>query len=461
MLESNYKKSYYLSNSKIKNSTTKSREIFPNIYSTINFNSNKNINNKKYYNKIDIEPNENKKYFSKDKFQAYQKSIKINNMNFRLKKEKQSSSQPAIKLRNDYKFNIKKVNYITKIDDLELDSNNKNNDNNYFDKIKSRRNKELNYFKNNNIFIEDKLNNFDSDVNNDKKMFDHNLMISELLSKTEKFFNELGTVLDKSNKKFLIQKKDKKIKIINKGRFKDFNEHKNQNEKEEQDKKDVKKINNEIFSHERNNKNMIKFKKIIENFTKNIKNNLNKNKSFYNKSQNDINIFDNNSKRKEKNITVYYQNFKDEKMVSDKIIQTFNIPGNIQSKIKLVQSQNNILPKLSPFNNNNEIMKSKKNEIKIAEIRKVYPIYPYNRIVRLDPLYDKKYNHNIHKKILLDMKENFSHDNKYNYEQLMNKVRYGIKNKKFNIASYYRCKSNFSKNIFNNWKKCSKTNELL
>ena len=73
MLESNYKKSYYLSNSKIKNSTTKSREIFPNIYSTINFNSNKNINNKKYYNKIDIEPNENKKYFSKDKFQDYQK----------------------------------------------------------------------------------------------------------------------------------------------------------------------------------------------------------------------------------------------------------------------------------------------------------------------------------------------------------------------------------------------------
>ena len=177
----------------------------------------------------------------------------------------------------------------------------------------------------------------------------------------------------------------------------------------------------------------------------------NNNKSF--------NSIENKSKVIKKNIKVYYKKSKNRKMVSDEIIQTFNIEGNGEKKINSEKNKINILPNISK---SIDKIEQNKNEIKIAEIRPVYPVYPYNRIANLIPLNNSKYNYNIHKKIILDMKDNFSHDNRYNYEQLMNKIKYGIKTKKENSSSSYRFlqNSNNKKNV-NNWKKVIKKNEIF
>ena len=64
--------------------------------------------------------------------------------------------------------------------------------------------------------------------------------------------------------------------------------------------------------------------------------------------------------------------------------------------------------------------------------------------------------------MLLDMKDDFRHDNRYNYEQLMNKIKYGNNYKKINSTNRYRLRSNYStENIIKNWKNPTKINKLF
>ena len=60
------------------------------------------------------------------------------------------------------------------------------------------------------------------------------------------------------------------------------------------------------------------------------------------------------------------------------------------------------------------------------------------------------------------MKDDFRHDNRYNYEQLMNKIKYENKNIKSSSSNRYRLKYNYSNEIiFKNQKISSKVNKLF
>ena len=150
----------------------------------------------------------------------------------------------------------------------------------------------------------------------------------------------------------------------------------------------------------------------------------------YNKYVNKNDLNDNYSKIIKKDIKVYYNKNTNDKRVSDAIIQTFNLSTNKQENKKIEQKPNIILPILpspspSPLSEIIEPKEPNKNEAKVAELKPVYPVYPYNRIINLVPLNENKYKYNIHRQMLLDMKDDFRHDNRYNYEQLMNKIKYG------------------------------------
>ena len=92
------------------------------------------------------------------------------------------------------------------------------------------------------------------------------------------------------------------------------------------------------------------------------------------------------------------------------------------------------MPRLPPSSSLGKL-ELDKNQIKIAEIKPVFPVYPYNRIDNSARLNNNKFNYNIHKKLILDMK--ISHDDRYNYEQLMNKIKQETKNKRENFKSNY------------------------
>ena len=447
MLEDNNKKYNLLSKLNRQNSESKIKKLFPNIHLV---KSRNNSNNKI---KLDKESNTNNN--SQIKFKSYNDLNKISNVNCKIKKQNQSSrhSTRSILSNKDFKLNSNKKDY-------------NNNRNEY---IKSGKTKLYD-----NIIIND--NNQNNDLNNEKKIASHNIIISDLLLKTENFFNDLGLYLEENNIKNIEKKNNKISNRIGFNGAIGFN--KPQNNINIKGKKMNIRINKNIFNFENNNKNDImenkitnKYKNVLENY-----NNLNnksigikKNKSFNNSiRKNEINNIENNSNIIKKNIKVYYKKSKNKKMVSDEIIQTFNFEGNDgndETKTKLEKNKNNnILPNISQSQSIEKIEQNKndKNGIKIAEIRPVYPVYPYNRIVNLIPSNNSKYNYNIHKKIILDMKDNFSHDNRYNYEQLMNKIKYGIKSRKESPAVGYNFLPNANnKKIVNNWKKVSKKNEIF
>ena len=191
----------------------------------------------------------------------------------------------------------------------------------------------------------------------------------------------------------------------------------------------------------------------------------------YNKYVNKNDLNDNNSKIIKKNIKVYYNKNTNDKRVSDAIIQTFNLSTNKQENKKIEQKPNIILPILpspspspSPLSEIIEPKEPNKNEAKVAELKPVYPVYPYNRIINLVPLNENKYKYkyNIHRQMLLDMKDDFRYDNRYNYEYLMNKIKYGNNYNKSNSIYRYKLRSNYStENIIKNWKNPTKINKLF
>lgn len=298
-----------------------------------------------------------------------------------------------------------------------------------------------NYINKNNI-INDNI-----ELDENKNVASHNIIIRNLLMRTENFFNELGLHLDQDNSEKKSSKKAKK----NRNDFIEFLQRNNIGDLFEKDSKKFNKLN-----IKEENKKIKKNSTIFDNYS-GVNNNLNSknissrnNKSYNNIKDNKIN---NESKTIKHNIKVYYKKNKNKKMVSDEIIQTFNILDNYEQKekenekeIKKVKEKGKvaffpiknkilpILPRLSPSSSLGKL-EFDKNQIKIAEIKPVFPLYPYNRIDNSAPLNNNKFNHNIHKKLILDMK--ISHDDRYNYEQLMNKIKLETKNKRENFKSNY------------------------
>ena len=59
------------------------------------------------------------------------------------------------------------------------------------------------------------------------------------------------------------------------------------------------------------------------------------------------------------------------------------------------------------------------------------------------------------------MKDDFRHDDRYNYEQLMKRIKFGANNKYSNSTNPHMLKSNSSNEIiYNNWKKSTKFKKL-
>ena len=424
----NYEKYNYLSNTKSQTILQKNSKILPNIKSVKILKNTKNDYNNENNNNLDNDSEINNN-LSQTNFRGCRK---IKSKSFKLNFNKKSNNLSLNHSKNDLKNNYK--------------------------------NKAVKYNNNNKLLINSNNNVNDNDSNSHNNTTSHNIIISDLLIKTEKFFNQLGISLNEKNKGNLEKKKYQKI-IIKKNSFIEDIENKNQNEIKEQSIKDIKAKQN--LKRENNDK-IYHNSNFIEN-----DNNIIKNRSYNNiLSKYNYKIIDNNlnSNVMKYNIKVYNNKDKGKKMVSDEIIQTFNILENNKQTTKNQIKDDIILPYLPPskekiefnwnFNpsNNIEMESNKKNEIKIAEIKPVYPVYPYNRIINFAPLNGNKYNFNIHRKKILDMKEDLRHDDRYNYEQIMNKIKLESKNKKINVSNSYRFKYN-SKN-FNKMKKGTKLKEL-
>jgi hypothetical protein len=277
----------------------------------------------------------------------------------------------------------------------------------------------------------------------DKNFSSHNEIISDLLNKTEKLFDDLGMFLEQRNKKLFGNLNENNV--IQSKKFLGLATKRNNlmfSPKHYQSK-------NIINNYNDKNSVRLKYNTILSSFKRN-------------KSYATMNSFNEN---------------KNKKSVTDAIIQTLNTSeDNKQStkeeqeeiqnkkreiKLKSQDSEkknenNNILPLLSQ---SIEITEPKKMKIKIAEVKKVYPVYPFNRIIKLNPSFDKnnKFNFNIHRKDILDMRDIFRHDDRYNYLQLMNNIKYKSVNKKTSFVNYYKLKSSLS---FKN-KKISKSLEKI
>jgi hypothetical protein len=404
-----------LLNTKNNKSTINNKRLFPNIHLVKNIN--KNNNDKKIYSELKILPKQKERVLSQTNINAHNG---INNYKVKFgihnKKNRLHFSQSEI--------NIK--------------SNNKNN----FTNITSDDNKDyINSIYSNGEKIASLTKMKPNEI--DKNFSSHNEIISDLLNKTEKLFDDLGMFLEQRNKKLFGNLNENNV--IQSKKFLGL----------------ATKRNNLMFSPKRYQ-------------SKNIINNYNDKNSVRLKYNTILSSFKRNKSYATMNS---FNENKNKKSVTDAIIQTLNTSeDNKQStkeeqeeiqnkkreiKLKSQDSEkknenNNILPLLSQ---SIEITEPKKMKIKIAEVKKVYPVYPFNRIIKLNPSFDKnnKFNFNIHRKDILDMRDIFRHDDRYNYLQLMNNIKYKSVNKKASFVNYYKLKSSLS---FKN-KKISKSLEKI
>lgn len=256
------------------------------------------------------------------------------------------------------------------------------------------------------------FNNFNennnNDINENSNRHSHNLIITELLNKTENYFNKLGYFLDENKKinftNFYDRNNYKKIKLtkLNINTIKDYKNNCNKKDEKEVDIKD-------------NSINSIKYKENIfdkksrRKYFKNIINKLNDN--------NENSIYK----------TIIFKN----KYFNNKRHKVFNLSNNHKKSKKKIKHKN-VLPFLSKSNGNF----TNKNEIKIAEIRTLYPIYSSKDINNLHNSNDNKFNSNFHNIFVSNSINSYILDNKYNYKNIINNIKYIIKNKennKYNI----------------------------
>ena len=252
-----------------------------------------------------------------------------------------------------------------------------------------------------------------NDINmNNNNSSSHNIIITELLNKTENFFNKIGYYPSENEKidltnfdyhKLRIKKiKINNIKVIDKYKI---NYDKKDEEVETKNTNNV--YNNTIIEEEKNKKKFFNY-------------NINKNN-------------DNNSNSVYKTI-IFKRNPKliDDRSKTINIFKKKNNYFNLSNNRKKTKKSKykNFLPFLSKSMGNI----CDKNEIKIAEIRKIYPIHSYKGINNLNITNYNKFNRNYKNNFLINSIINFSVDNTYDYKNIMNNIKYIIrsKNKIFN-----------------------------
>ena len=275
--------------------------------------------------------------------------------------------------------------------------------------------------------------------NNKNDDYTHKIKISNLLNNAKEFFYNLEHQLkmskDNSNKK-------KIYKRLSRDKKKDILYPKTVKSKEgDIDRLYGRMYNMKILNDEvKNDRNMsLTMKKSISN---------------YNNENQNINYINANSKNK---ITP-------KKTYSNQIVQTFNDLDNNENidnfeqkdtNNKITDQQNteynnlvkiNILPNLrtNKYDYNNEF---NNNNIKIAEIKEVFPCYPSNKLIKIiNSNKNSNYKQTKFNNYFSDLKNNYSRDSRYYYERFMRAI-------KFNLGDIFGDKnkiysSNSLKNIF-------------
>ena len=354
---------------------------------------------------------------------------------------KYNSILPEInKNRNIYKTRNKIELSNQKIKTLKRVNSNFNNKNKYnFKNLTNQSITELNnkkyLVKSNsslkNEFMFNSENKIDKNLNqNNEKDNTHKSRISDLLNNAKDFFNNLGNYLEENKPKVIPSLNANKIyKRLSKEKRKDILFPRTIKNKE----RNINKLYGRLYNI-----------KILEDENKTTISN--KTNSFIiNKNISKIsNIEDFETKN---------NNFTIEKKQKNQIIQTFNIQNtnernkntstnNEENKYYesniTSQKENDIFPVLNSNNFYSNFEHNNKNNIKIAEIREVFPCFPFNRLNKItnSSRTDNKRIKNY--KFFYDLRKNFVSDTRYYYEKFLRDIKLGSNESGDNILFRYR-----------------------
>ena len=354
---------------------------------------------------------------------------------------KYNSILPEInKNRNIYKTRNKIELSNQKIKALKRVNSNFNNKNKYnFKNLTNQSITELNnkkyLVKSNsslkNEFMFNSENKIDKNLNqNNEKDNTHKSRISDLLNNAKDFFNNLGNYLEENKPKVIPSLNANKIyKRLSKEKRKDILFPRTIKNKE----RNINKLYGRLYNI-----------KILEDENKTTISN--KTNSFIiNKNISKIsNIEDFETKN---------NNFTIEKKQKNQIIQTFNIQNtnernkntstnNEENKYYesniTSQKENDIFPVLNSNNFYSNFEHNNKNNIKIAEIREVFPCFPFNRLNKItnSSRTDNKRIKNY--KFFYDLRKNFVSDTRYYYEKFLRDIKLGSNESGDNILFRYR-----------------------
>ena len=304
-----------------------------------------------------------------------------------------------------------------------------------------------------------KSENFPENSNKINEIDDsRKVRISNLLNNAKNFFNKLGNYLEENKPKEIPYLNANKIyKRLSTVKKKDLLFTKPIKNKES----DINKLYGRMYSL-----------KILNDDNKNNipqKNSYMANKSISkNKTFEESEAINNNKEIK---------NLKNEKRYNEQIIQTFieiiekdeninsevNIkndcinknnndknPKNNQEQYKFNSENKEIIPLVNDNKYRNDV-KYFKNDAKIAEIREVYPSYPYNRIISYinsTRTKNKKYKNN---NFYTDLKNNLVSDSRYYYEKFLRDIKLINNDFNYNYSNNYRSikkEDNKIKNVF-------------
>ena len=354
---------------------------------------------------------------------------------------KYNSILPEInKNRNIYKTRNKIELSNQKIKALKRVNSNFNNKNKYnFKNLTNQSITELNnkkyLVKSNsslkNEFMFNSENKIDKNLNqNNEKDNTHKSRISDLLNNAKDFFNNLGNYLEENKPKVIPSLNANKIyKRLSKEKRKDILFPRTIKNKE----RNINKLYGRLYNI-----------KILEDENKTTISN--KTNSFIiNKNISKIsNIEDFETKN---------NNFTIEKKQKNQIIQTFNIQNtnernkntstnNEENKYYesniTSQKENDIFPVLNSNNFYSNFEHNNKNNIKIAEIREVFPCFPFNRLNKITNSSRTNNKRIKNYKFFYDLRKNFVSDTRYYYEKFLRDIKLGSNESGDNILFRYR-----------------------
>ena len=282
-----------------------------------------------------------------------------------------------------------------------------------------------------NEFMFNSENKIDKNMNpNNEKDNTHKSRISDLLNNAKDFFNNLGNYLEENKPKVIPSLNANKIyKRLSKEKRKDILFPRTIKNKE----RNINKLYGRLYNI-----------KILEDENKTTISN--KTNSFIiNKNISKIsNIEDFETKN---------NNFTIEKKQKNQIIQTFNIQNtnernkntstnNEENKYYesniTSQKENDIFPVLNSNNFYSNFEHNNKNNIKIAEIREVFPCFPFNRLNKITNSSRTNNKRIKNYKFFYDLRKNFVSDTRYYYEKFLRDIKLGSNESGDNILFRYR-----------------------